>query len=170
MVLNTGLFLLLSQLHLTWAMVVAPRQQVTCSYEVAASSGDTCQSFSDDWGLSVQSFKSLNPGVTCPNLVAGQKYCVLGTVSPGAPTTSSSPLATSTSSPTSSSSAPDQPQQTGTAANCNQFYLVQLGDSCEKIENQFDITASEFLAWNPSINSGMSHAFLHYVRAAFNGT
>lgn len=141
--------LLFPQLYLTWAAALAPRQQVSCAYETTANSGDTCQSFSAEWGLTLQAFESLNPGITCPNLVAGREYCVGGTVPSSAQTTSSSSMSTS-----SSSSVPDQPQQTGTAANCDKFYLVQTGDSCEKIENQFDITASEFLAWNPSINSG----------------
>lgn len=50
--LKTGfLVLLLSQLHLAGAAVVVPRQQVTCEFEITASSGDTCQSFADDWGV-----------------------------------------------------------------------------------------------------------------------
>ncbi|GKZ37251.1 hypothetical protein AbraIFM66950_008708 [Aspergillus brasiliensis] len=171
--LKAALFVL-PQLHLAWAMALAPRQQVSCSYEYTAGSGDTCQSVAAEWGLTVQAFESLNPGITCPDLVAGQNYCVLGTVSPSGPTGSSSPLTTSTStvstvstpstitsttsssssSSSSSSAAPYQPQPTGTAANCDQFYLVELGDSCEKIEAQFGISASEFLDWNPSINSG----------------
>lgn len=169
--LKAGL-VLLPQLHLAWAMALAPRQQVSCTYESAASSGDTCQTFSAEWGLSVQTFESLNPGITCPDLVAGQNYCVVGTVSSSGSTTTSSSLTTSTSTSTSStstlstlsttsssSSAPYEPQQTGTAANCDQFYLVQLGDSCEKIEAQFDISLSEFLDWNPSINSGRFYTF-----------
>ena len=172
--LKAGLFGL-PQLHLAWAMALAPRQQISCSYEYAASSGDTCQSVAADWGLTVQALESLNPGITCPDLVAGQSYCVLGTVSSSGPTVSSSSLATSTftstisivpipsttsssshsfSSSSSFSSAPYQPQQTGTAADCDQFYLVETGDSCGKIEAQFGISASEFLDWNPSVNSG----------------
>ncbi|PYI02372.1 hypothetical protein BO78DRAFT_400578 [Aspergillus sclerotiicarbonarius CBS 121057] len=172
--LKAGLFVL-PQLHLAWAMALAPRQQVSCSYESAASSGDTCQSFAADWGLTVQTLESLNPGITCPDLVAGQNYCVVGTVSSSGPTTSSS-LTTSTStsaststtstvsipSTISSSSAPYQPQQTGTAANCDQFYLVKIGDSCGKIEAQFDISASEFHDWNPSINSDCTNILAGY--------
>ncbi|RAK99291.1 LysM peptidoglycan-binding domain-containing protein [Aspergillus ibericus CBS 121593] len=175
--LRTGLFLL-PYLHLAWAMALAPRQQVICSYESAASPGDTCESLSAEWAMSVETFEALNPGITCPDLVAGQDYCVAGTVSPGGPTTTSSSLTPSTStftsttstlstlstsSTTSSSSpAPYQPQQTGTAANCDRFYLVQLGDSCDKIEAQFDISASEFLDWNPSINSDCTNILAGY--------
>ncbi|PYH30085.1 LysM peptidoglycan-binding domain-containing protein [Aspergillus neoniger CBS 115656] len=174
--LKAGLFVL-PQLHLAWAMVLAPRQQISCSYEYAASSGDTCQSVAADWGLTVQALESLNPKITCPDLVAGQSYCVLGTVSSSGPTVSSSSLATSTSTSTisivpipsttsssssSSSSAPYQPQQTGTAADCDQFYLVETGDSCGKIEAQFGISASEFLDWNPSVNSDCTNILAGY--------
>ncbi|PYH81263.1 hypothetical protein BO82DRAFT_336349 [Aspergillus uvarum CBS 121591] len=160
--LKAGL-LLLPQLHLAWGMAIAPRQQVICTYETAASSGDTCQSFSAGWGLDVSTFRSLNPGITCPDLVAGQNYCVVGTVLSGGSTTSSSTLTTSTSTAVSlSSSTPHQPQQTGTAANCDQFYLVQIGDSCEKIEAQFDISATQFLEWNPSVNSDCSNILAGY--------
>ncbi|GKZ24398.1 hypothetical protein AbraIFM66951_001307 [Aspergillus brasiliensis] len=65
-------------------------------------------------GLTLQVLESLNPGITCPDLAAGQNYCVLGTVS-----------------------------SSGTAANCDQFYLVKTGDSCEKkIDAQFSISAT----------------------------
>ncbi|KAM0470185.1 hypothetical protein ACHAPX_010071 [Trichoderma viride] len=66
--LKAGL-VLLSQLHLTRAMILAPRQQVTYSFATAANSGDTCDSFAAEWGLTEQTFESLNPGVSCPNLV-----------------------------------------------------------------------------------------------------
>lgn len=166
--------LALTQIQGAWARALAPRQRVRCSYATAANTGDTCQSLSADWGLPVQAFESLNPGVSCPNLVAGQSYCVVGTVSSSSPpsTTSAAPKPTTTTStlPTSTSPASTpktttttttttavashQPQQTGTTSSCNQFYLVQPGHSCNTIASQFDITAAEFLAWNPSINSG----------------
>ncbi|PYI34977.1 hypothetical protein BP00DRAFT_306095, partial [Aspergillus indologenus CBS 114.80] len=134
-----------------------------CTYETAASSGDTCQSFSPDGGLDVPIFRSLNPVITCPDLVAGQKYCVVGTILSGGSTTSSSTLTTSTSTTASlSSSTPYQPQQTGTDANGDQFYLVQIGDSCEKTEAQLDISATQFLKWNPSVNSDCSNILAGY--------
>lgn len=96
--LKAGL-VLLSQLHLTRAMILAPRQQVTCSFATAASPRDTCDSFAAEWGLTEQTFESLNPGVSCPNLVVGQNYCVVGTVSSAPPSSSSSSqLSTSSSS------------------------------------------------------------------------
>ncbi|KAK1241792.1 hypothetical protein MKX07_007615 [Trichoderma sp. CBMAI-0711] len=166
--LRAGL-LLLGQLHFAQAAKLAPRQQVSCSFATSSSPGDTCQSFAAEWGLSEQTFESLNPGVACPNLVAGQNYCVVGTVVSGqsstsssTPIKSSSTLATSTRSTITSSSASDQPQQTGTAANCNKFYLVQPGDSCDAIESQFGISLSQFIAWNPAVNSGCTNIIAGY--------
>ncbi|RAH78658.1 hypothetical protein BO86DRAFT_402605 [Aspergillus japonicus CBS 114.51] len=160
--LKAGL-LLLPRLQLAWGMAIAPRQQVICTYETAASSGDTCQSFSADRGMDVPIFRSLNPGITCPDLVAGQNYCVVGTVLSSGSTTSSSTLTTITSSTVSlSSSNPYQPQQTGTAASCDQFYLIQIGDSYENIKAQFDISATQFLKWNPSVNSNCSNILAGY--------
>ncbi|PTB35488.1 carbohydrate-binding module family 50 protein [Trichoderma asperellum CBS 433.97] len=157
--------------------------QATCSFAIAASSGDTCDSFAAEWGLTKQTFESLNPGVSCPNLGVGQNYCVVGTVSSAPPSGSSSSsalpaktsstLVTSTRvSTTSSSTTSDQPQQTSTAANCNNFYLVQPGDSCPPIENDCNkfylvksgdscatiatsqgTTAANIEKWNPGVGS-----------------
>ncbi|KAJ5495517.1 hypothetical protein N7539_000633 [Penicillium diatomitis] len=171
-IFKTGL-VFLAQLQLTWGMVILPRSSVTCDYKTAAASGDTCSSFAAEWGLTEETFGSINPGITCPDLVSGQDYCVVGTVtSTGPTTTASSTLTTSTvitstvtsstSSSTSSSSAPYQPQQTGTAATCDQYHLVGQGDSCSAIESQYDISLTEFLAWNPSLNSDCTNLLVGY--------
>ncbi|UKZ94151.1 uncharacterized protein TrAFT101_009034 [Trichoderma asperellum] len=104
---------------------------ITRSFATAASSGDTCDSFAAEWGLTEQTFESVNPGVSCPNLVVGQNYCVVGTVSSAPPSSSSSSQSSTSSSSsalpaktsstlvtstrvstTSSSTTSDQPQQT----------------------------------------------------------
>ncbi|KAH6698183.1 hypothetical protein BKA61DRAFT_682828 [Leptodontidium sp. MPI-SDFR-AT-0119] len=74
---------------------------VSCSFSSAAVAGDTCQSFATEWGSTLANFESLNPGIDCTNaLVAGQSYCVVGTVVTPSSTISS---ASSTSTPTSTS-------------------------------------------------------------------
>ncbi|CAI7636367.1 unnamed protein product [Penicillium bialowiezense] len=167
---KTGL-ILLAQLKLTQGMVILPRSSVSCDYQTAAASGDTCTSFAAEWGLTEETFASINPGITCPNLVSGQDYCVVGTVTSTGPTTTASSTVTtsavtsSTSSSTSSSSsslAPYQPQQSGTAATCDQYHLVGDGDSCSAIESQYDISLTEFLAWNPSLNSDCTNLLVGY--------
>ncbi|KAJ5753309.1 Peptidoglycan-binding Lysin subgroup [Penicillium odoratum] len=95
--------LLIAQLNLALGLALAPRA-VTCNYETAASSGDTCTSFAAGWGLTLATFESLNPTASCPTLVVGQSYCVVGSVSAAAPTTSSTSSTSSTTSMTSTSS------------------------------------------------------------------
>ncbi|AEO69849.1 carbohydrate-binding module family 50 protein, partial [Thermothielavioides terrestris NRRL 8126] len=132
---------------------------VTCSYAVQASNGDTCDSVASSWSISVSEFESLNPGVSCPTLVVGHSYCVFGTITtstttkqsptppPASPTTSPSKTTTSTST---TSAFPYQPTQSGLAANCNQFYFVQAGDTCDAIDQKYQISFSQFYAWNPA--------------------
>jgi hypothetical protein len=43
-----------------------------------AASDETCESLASSWGLSIDLFTQINPGVTCPNLEAGKSYRVVG--------------------------------------------------------------------------------------------
>ncbi|OIW29067.1 hypothetical protein CONLIGDRAFT_655072 [Coniochaeta ligniaria NRRL 30616] len=112
---------------------------VTCNFSTVASAGDTCQSFASNWGLTLSGFQDLNPGVSCPNLVAGQD------TSP--PAATSTPPTTSTT-----SSSPYSPAQPGLVANCNKFYRVSSGDTCEVIEAKYGISLAQFLSWNQSVH------------------
>ncbi|RDK45579.1 hypothetical protein M752DRAFT_311695 [Aspergillus phoenicis ATCC 13157] len=110
----------------------------------------------------VQALESLDPGI----FMAGQEYCVAGSLSSRGPTVSFSSLTTSTptitistfptlfmislSPPSSPPLVPYQPQQTGTATNCDRYYLAETGDTCGKIEAQFDVSTSD---WNPGVAS-----------------
>jgi LysM repeat protein len=102
--------------------------------------------------------------------MAGTEYCVIGTVSTGAPTTTKAAstttnAATSTTPPTTtkatttlpttttSGTAPG-PTQPGLAADCTKFHQVASGDQCSAIESQYQITASDFAKWNPYIDAG----------------
>ncbi|OIW30767.1 putative LysM domain protein [Coniochaeta ligniaria NRRL 30616] len=156
------------------ALALNVRQSVSCDFSTSANSGDTCASFAADWGLTESDFEALNPGVSCPNLVAEQSYCVIGTSpntsssSTKAQTTSSSSTKASTTSSTAkvttttTSSSPYQPTQSGLAANCNNFHLVASGDSCAAIETQYGISAADFSTWNPSIDSTCDNLWLGY--------
>jgi LysM repeat protein len=123
----------------------------------------------------VKQLVALNPSINCADFDIDGRYCVLGTVSPDAMTTSSSratsnipatthftaattqsekTLSTITMTATTASAAQYQPQQSGLIASCATFYQVKSGDSCDSIQDQFGITGSQFVSWNPSINSG----------------
>ena len=52
---------------------------VDCDMWIAASDGDTCQSFAQMWKISLSTFEALNPDVTCPGVLVGsQSYCTVG--------------------------------------------------------------------------------------------
>ncbi|KAI8946257.1 hypothetical protein F4801DRAFT_565163 [Xylaria longipes] len=153
------------------------RQSIDCTYSVAAGSGATCDSVAGAWGISEADFVALNPGVTCPNLVVGQQYCVLGSVST---TTSTSTKSSTTKAPTSTTKAPasttkttttttktvtsdpHSPSQSGLAKNCNKFYEVVGGDTCNKITSQYSISLDQFRTWNPSIDSACDNLLVDY--------
>lgn len=132
---------------------------VDCSFYSSADDGDTCDSYSAEWGLTDDQFVALNPGTVCPGpLVGGREYCAIGTVSTGTATpgptttTSTTTSLTKTTPKMTTTTAQHQPQQSGLAANCNNFYLVQGGDTCSKIEGQYGISNDQFDSWNPSIS------------------
>ncbi|KAL2023349.1 hypothetical protein VTK56DRAFT_3087 [Thermocarpiscus australiensis] len=123
--------------------------------------------------FTVAGFEALNPGVTCPTLVAGRNYCVFGSVSSGPTTnytttgttftTSTLPPILSTTTTTTTSSSPHQPTQPGLVANCNNFYLVSSSsDTCVGIETKFGISAAQFSSWNPFIHPQCDNLWLGY--------
>ncbi|THC94191.1 hypothetical protein EYZ11_006332 [Aspergillus tanneri] len=110
-------------------------QSVFCSYSMAASNGDTCQSFATSWGITLANFELLNPYLRCSTLVVGRSYCVIGSVSSA--TTKSTTTTTSTTSITS-------------------FKHTATGSSLPS-PTKFGITAAQlFAAWNPSINAALA--------------
>ncbi|OAA63576.1 Chitin-binding, type 1 [Niveomyces insectorum RCEF 264] len=136
---------------------------VDCTLSTAASDGDTCRSFTEEWGTSLSQFEALNPGVTCPGaLVGGRSYCIVGSVV----TVSVRPSKTTSSAPSPSASdisggAPS-PTQPGLAANCANFYLVAASDSCSTIATRFRLAAAVFAAWNPAVGATCDHLLPGY--------
>jgi LysM repeat protein len=61
---------------------------------------------------------------------------------------------TKTTATTTAPAASNQPQNSGTASNCNRYYKVQSGDSCDSIDSKFGISLNQFRSWNTAINSG----------------
>ena len=57
---------------------------------------------------------------------------------------------TTTSSTTPGISTPS-PIRMGMVLDCNEFYLVKSGDSCDAIVEEYDITLDEFYHWNPAV-------------------
>ncbi|UKZ79306.1 hypothetical protein TrVFT333_007056 [Trichoderma virens FT-333] len=69
---------------------------------------------------------------------------------------------TSASGPTTASLASGMPQQTGTAAKCNNFYLVQPEEQCDVIETRFGVNHNDFISWNPSVNKACTNILAGY--------
>lgn len=172
-------------LNLVSAGILKPgiaRRGVTCYFDIQAEAGETCDDMSASWGISVEEFTKLNPGVTCPDLQAGKSYCVVGeytddggqTTLPPSPTTMSAPSTTPPTTPpttirtstiTSTTTAPDpgnSPAMPGIVANCDRFYKVQSGDGCDSIAQKNGITSAQFKSWNKEINASCSNLWLDY--------
>ncbi|KAJ5893484.1 hypothetical protein N7495_005175 [Penicillium taxi] len=83
------------------------------------------------------------------------------------PTTTSPSIITTTS--TGTGSVPS-PVQTGIATYCDSYYKVQSGDTCDIIEQTYDISAADFLAWNPAVGSSCKNLELNvYVCIGITG-
>ncbi|KAI1810267.1 LysM domain-containing protein [Poronia punctata] len=155
-----------------------PNTSKYCSWWVDITSTPSCSVILENNFISLQEFIRWNPSITadCGNLVTGKSYCVETTGEPPASTitTSKSSTTTSTNPVTSTSStkiskttssqtttttgSPNgietpTPTQPSIASNCDKFYLVKQGDTCEAIGTTQGITLAQFLAWNPSAGS-----------------
>ncbi|EGX87984.1 LysM domain protein [Cordyceps militaris CM01] len=149
------------------ALLSALRVSVTCSFSTVAANGETCDSMAAAWGLNVATFQSLNPKAKCPQVIGGEEYCVVGTVTTvtgeptTAPTTTSTKPATTTTETTTTTItgngiATPSPLQRDLVSNCNKFYFVKKGDICASIVEQCKIELSDFLEWNPRTGSDCS--------------
>ncbi|KAM3520277.1 hypothetical protein MY4038_009484 [Beauveria bassiana] len=84
------------------ALLSAQRVSVTCSFATVAANGETCNSMAASWGLDTATFESLNPKAKCPEVIGGEQYCVVGTVTTvtGEPTTAPTTTSTQTTTTT----------------------------------------------------------------------
>jgi LysM repeat protein len=122
----------------------------TCDKFYLVQSGDTCDSIIEAAGISLATFYAWNPAVgsSCATLDVDDYVCIdiLGY------TITSVPASTTTTSPADGISTPT-PIQTGMVSTCNNFYLVQSGDTCASIVATAGISLANFYAWNPAVGS-----------------
>lgn len=72
----------------------------------------------------------------------------------GSTATITSPATTAaTSTSTSTTVTTPSPIAANMASGCTKFYKIQSGDSCWSVENDNDIDASDFEAWNPDVGT-----------------
>ncbi|EEQ31827.1 hypothetical protein McanMca71_007697 [Microsporum canis] len=160
--------------ELLFARVLHSRA-VLCSFAAIGDPGDTCDTLSDRWGITIDMFKMLNPGVNCPDLVANKEYCLVGTISPDSPGTTTTPKTTTkpTMTPTKTTTTtqamittkpadPPSPTQPGLVKNCDKFYLVASGDNCYSIQTKYGVSSDQFKMWNPYINAECSNLWVDY--------
>ncbi|WQF75116.1 Putative LysM domain-containing protein [Colletotrichum destructivum] len=74
---------------------------------------------------------------------------------PTTSTTTTSPPPATTTRPSNGVETP-QPTQPGMVDNCNKFYFVKQGDTCQVVTSGAGITLDQFYAWNPSVGSTCS--------------
>jgi LysM repeat protein len=118
---------------------------------------DTCGAIASTYGISLSTFYAWNPAVgsDCQFLILGDYVCV-GTVG-----FTATPTTSTTTTPTNGISTPT-PTQTGMVSNCNKFYLVQSGNTCDSISSANGIPLSLFYTWNPAVGSNCGFLFLNY--------
>ncbi|KAH6645532.1 hypothetical protein BKA67DRAFT_526685, partial [Truncatella angustata] len=127
-----------------------------CNLYHLATAGDTCSSIETAYGITSDEFLEWNPAISSDcssNFWIDEAYCV------GVTSSSSSVTATATISSTASVVTAPGPTLSGTASNCNAYYVVQSGDSCYSVETAYGISADEFFEWNPSVSFDCSTNF-----------
>ncbi|KAJ5546717.1 hypothetical protein N7494_004302 [Penicillium frequentans] len=85
----------------------------------------------------------------------------MGVKSTGIGTTSST-SATSVTKTSTTTTASETPEPS-TNPSCTKYHKVVDGDSCVSIKEEYDITAAEFLAWNPTVGATCESLWLGYL-------
>ncbi|KAK2013714.1 hypothetical protein LZ32DRAFT_675836 [Colletotrichum eremochloae] len=117
--------------------------------------GDNCESIASKHGITVEQFRTWNPsvGATCTGIWANAYACVsvIGhTPSQPPTTTAGNGIATPT---------PIQPNMVG---NCDRFYKVKSGDTCDAIASSNGVTSQQITTWNPSVKPGCTALWPEY--------
>lgn len=108
-----------------------------CSGWHTVGADDTCYSIEQEYNITAAEFLEWNPAVSsdcATNFWTDYSYCVRV----GAP----------------------GPTMKGIAANCDAWVTVVSGeDTCYSIQQEYNITAAEFLDWNPAVSSDCATNF-----------
>ncbi|KAJ7207185.1 LysM domain protein [Mycena pura] len=124
-----------------------------CGKYYQVKQDDFCQLISLNASIPLALFEQINPSIdaACDNLVPGFFYCVFPTADWNA---------TAIDNGTTTTVAPPAPTPPGTTGACFTWHVIASGDTCTAIEQQFGVTMSQLLAWNPQLNSGCSNLLL----------
>ncbi|KAI0487065.1 hypothetical protein F4859DRAFT_510848 [Xylaria cf. heliscus] len=130
----------------------------SCVRFYKAVSGDTCDKIVSKYGTFTKAqFITWNPAVgsDCTGLWADTYYCV------GIPGTPSSTTTTKATTTTGNGITTPTPTQDGMVTNCDSFYYVKSGDSCQSIADKSGITLSQFNTWNPKVGNTCTGLWLN---------
>ncbi|GFF48500.1 autolysin [Aspergillus lentulus] len=124
-----------------------------CGKCYQVNKGDYCQLIALNFTITVSLFEAINPQIDagCSNLSPGLYYCVLPTADWNQTTTTT----------TSSYQTAPAPAPSGTTGNCYEWYVVQSGDYCAKIESVYGITMAQLQQWNPDLKDDCSNLQLN---------
>jgi LysM repeat protein len=146
-----------------------------CSQQYIVVSGDTCNGIGAGFNVTGEAIISANPSIDpgCTNLQGGQSLCIPGGSCPLEYTverndtcniiaakfnvTGSAIIAAN---PTVSYGCDDLPVGQALCIRneiCIQWYIVASGDSCNVIGGKFDVTGSDIISANPTINVGCTN-------------
>ncbi|KAL4904227.1 hypothetical protein BDW74DRAFT_155322 [Aspergillus multicolor] len=128
---------------------VAEGTTTRCGKYYLVQPGDYCEIVALNQTVSLDLFLAMNPQIdsSCSNLLSGFSYCVQPTRDFN--TTTTSPVI-----PAPTSTPP------GTTTECYEWYIIQSGDYCAKVTDQFGITFAQFQAWNPAVADDCSNLLL----------
>ncbi|KAF5542206.1 hypothetical protein FPHYL_11597 [Fusarium phyllophilum] len=125
----------------------------------------SCDKLLTDNLITIKQFRRWNPSISddCKGLTIGKSYCVEAAFEPEPePGPKPAPKPSFTKRPDPSPTKPlngiETPTdiQPGMVNNCDQFYLVQKGDTCAAIASRHSITVSQFSTWNSKVGSNCS--------------
>lgn len=121
-----------------------------CLKYYVAASGDGCWAIADANGIDLADFYEWNPALNgdCSGLWPTYAYCVQGPASSGG----SEPVE------------PPGPTQEGITPSCKKYHLVQSGEGCWGIQQEYGIPDyATFVEWNPALGSDCQNLWPDYA-------
>lgn len=113
-----------------------------CNKFFKVQKGDTCQTIADKSNISIKEFVQWNKkvgGEDCTGLWLDTYVCVSVIGHKPTPTKPGNGITTPT------------PIQPGMVSNCDKFFKVKKGDSCQSIADKSGISLAQFSKWNPKV-------------------
>ncbi|KAH7159574.1 hypothetical protein B0J13DRAFT_642947 [Dactylonectria estremocensis] len=157
----------------TPSMPISPGTTENCVSWYDNDGAVDCDMISWSWGIELEDFLQWNPSITadCGNFQQDYSYCievsdVTTSATSAKPTTShasttttkTSATKTTTTGTTTTTKAGNgvetpTPIQPGMVTNCNKFYFVQTGDTCDTLVKKYGISQAQLSTWNPKVGS-----------------